>query len=176
MRITGGTLKGRIVQCPQGIIRPAMDRMRESLFAVLGNLEDKSFLDMFSGSGICALEAASRGANPVYLVEKDSLKIKTILKNVSIAPNKIECKFISVELFLQRSKESFDIIYFDPPFPYKYHQKLIEMVGNLPILKENGLALIHRPQECKMDDLIANMTKVDKRIYGRSIVDFYKKK
>ena len=57
--------------CPPGIIRPAMDRMRESMFAVLGPLERESFLDLFSGSGLVGLEAWSRGARPVVLVEKD---------------------------------------------------------------------------------------------------------
>jgi 16S rRNA (guanine966-N2)-methyltransferase len=52
MRITGGEYRGRIVKCPPGVIRPAMDRMRESLFSILGNLEGKSFLDIFSGSGV----------------------------------------------------------------------------------------------------------------------------
>jgi 16S rRNA (guanine(966)-N(2))-methyltransferase RsmD len=152
-----------------------MDRMRESLFAILGDLTGKSFLDMFSGSGICALEASSRGADPVFLVEKDTLKIDTVLKNVSIAPHRIECKFMSVELFLKRTKESFDIIYLDPPFPYRFHASLIEMAGNLPVLKSGGQAIIHRPKEREMPDVIGNMTRTDQRVYGRSIVDFYTK-
>lgn len=176
MRITGGTLCGRTVECPAGVIRPAMDRMRESLFAILGDLTGKSFLDMFSGSGICALEASSRGADPVFLVEKDTLKIDTVLKNVSIAPNRIECKFMSVELFLKRTKESFDIIYLDPPFPYRFHESLIEMAGSLPVLKSGGQAIIHRPKEREMGDEIGNMVRTDERLYGRSIVDFYTKK
>jgi len=175
MRITGGTLCGRTVTVPGGVIRPAMDRMRESLFAILGDLTGKAFLDMFSGSGICALEAASRGADPVYLVEKDPIKVETIFKNVSIAPNRIECKFMAVELFLKRSKVAFDVIYFDPPFPYKYHESLIEMAGNLPVLKSGGLAVMHRPKERRMGDVIGSMKKNDERVYGRSIVDFYVK-
>lgn len=173
MRITGGTLCGRTVSVPAGVIRPAMDRMRESLFAILGDLTGKAFLDMFSGSGICALEAASRGADPVYLVEKDPIKVETIFKNVSIAPIRIECKFMSVELFLKRSKQAFDIIYLDPPFPYKFHENLIEMTGNLPVLKQGGLAVMHRPKEREMRDTLGCMRKFDERVYGRSIVDFY---
>ena len=73
MRITGGELKGRIIKCPDGIIRPAMDRMRESVFAVLGPLNGASFLDLFSGSGTIAIEAVSRGASSVELVEKDRI-------------------------------------------------------------------------------------------------------
>lgn len=175
MRITGGTLCGRTVAVPAGVIRPAMDRMRESLFAILGDLTGKAFLDLFSGSGICALEAASRGADPVFLVEKDPIKVDTIFKNVSIAPIRIECKFMSVELFLKRSKQVFDIIYLDPPFPYKYHESLIEMAGNLPVLKEGGLAVMHRPKERHMSETVGRMRKTDERVYGRSIVDFYVK-
>ena len=65
MRITGGLYRGRGIKCPPGVIRPAMDRMRESLFAVLGNITGCSFLDLFSGSGIVGIEAASRGAASV---------------------------------------------------------------------------------------------------------------
>ena len=83
MRITGGLYKGRKIICPPGVIRPAMDRMRESLFAILGNLDDMSFLDLYSGSGIVGIEAASRGADPVFLVEKDVKKRKTIIQNIS---------------------------------------------------------------------------------------------
>lgn len=175
MRITGGSLCGRTVECPSGVIRPAMDRMRESLFAVLGDLEGKSFLDMFSGSGICALEAASRGADPVVLVEKDPLKVDTLFKNIAIAPNRIECSFIPVELYLKRAKITFDIIYFDPPFPYRFHKNLLETVSERPILKEGGLVLMHRPRERDMPDRIGTLELTDRRIYGRSIVDFYTK-
>ena len=87
MRITGGTLKGRIIKCPDGIIRPAMDRMRESVFAILGDLSEKSFLDLFSGSGTIAIEAVSRGSKDVELCEKDRIKTKTVLENVSITEN-----------------------------------------------------------------------------------------
>ena len=84
MRITGGELRGRIIKCPDGVIRPAMDRMRESVFAILGDLSGKSFLDLFSGSGTIAIEAVSRGASHVELVEKDTIKIGTVLKNVAV--------------------------------------------------------------------------------------------
>ena len=51
-----------------------MDRMRESLFSILGDLQSVSFLDLFCGSGVVGIEAASRGAEPVTLVESDRLK------------------------------------------------------------------------------------------------------
>ncbi|WP_147614655.1 16S rRNA (guanine(966)-N(2))-methyltransferase RsmD [Treponema pectinovorum] len=178
MRITGGKLKGRTIKCPDGVIRPAMDRMRESVFAILGDLSGKSWLDMFSGSGTIAIEAASRGASQVQLCEKDKIKVKTILENVSITEKelgvKIGCHFMAVELFLKRCKENFDYIFFDPPFPYKFRKDLIKTVDSSSLLKDGGTVMIHYPDEDALPDKIGNLCLVDKRIYGRSIVNFYR--
>ena len=129
MRITGGKLKGRIIKCPDGVIRPAMDRMRESVFAILGDLTGKSWLDLFSGSGTIAIEAVSRGASSVELCEKDRIKVNTVLENVSVTEKecgvKIQCHFMPVEYFIKRCKSQFDYIFFDPPFPYKFNEQLI---------------------------------------------------
>lgn len=176
MRITGGILKGRIIKCPDGVIRPAMDKMKESVFSILGPLEGRSFLDLFSGSGSIALEASSRGAHPVWLVEKDRIKIETVLENVKIAPNKITCKFMAVELFLKRNKEQFDIIFCDPPFPYNFHEDLVGICSRQKTLSDDGVLIIHRPSERKLSDSIEELVRVDQRIFGRSIVDFYKKR
>ena len=179
MRITGGKLKGKIIKCPDGIIRPAMDRMRESVFAILGDLTGKSWLDMFSGSGTIAIEAVSRGATEVQLCEKDKIKVKTIFENVSVTEKElgvnIGCHFMAVELFLKRCKNTFDYIFFDPPFPYKYRKDLISLVDKNNLLNKDGTVLIHYPEEDSLPDKIGNLVLVDKRIYGRSIVNFYKK-
>ena len=178
MRITGGKLKGRIIKCPDGVIRPAMDRMRESVFAIIGDLTGKSWLDLFSGSGTIAIEAASRGATDIELCERDKIKVNTVLDNVSITEKeldtKIKCHFMPVEYFVKRCKRQFDFIFFDPPFPYKFHEQLILETDKKNLLNKDGTILVHRPEEHFMPDKIGNLTRTDKRIYGRSIVDFYK--
>jgi 16S rRNA (guanine(966)-N(2))-methyltransferase RsmD len=176
MRITGGLLSGRQVEVPDGVIRPAMDRMRESIFSILQDLTGSSFLDIFSGSGIIALEAASRGANPIEAVEMDPLKRKTILKNVSISPVKINCRFMSAELYVKRAKKSFNYIFCDPPFPYKFKWDLVKNISCSPLMVPGSLLLIHRPREDYFDGSFESLEQVDKREYGRSIVDFYLKK
>ncbi len=152
-----------------------MDRMRESLFAILGNLNGYAFLDLFTGSGVCGLEAYSRGAYPVVLVEKDKNKFPVLLKNVQLAEKKLLCKCMPVELYLQRAKNQFDIIYLDPPFPYQFHHALLQTIAQKPVLKNGGLVLIHRPKEKDLPDTIGLLNRIDKRVYGRSIVDFYRK-
>ncbi|MEN6365139.1 MAG: 16S rRNA (guanine(966)-N(2))-methyltransferase RsmD [Rectinema sp.] len=176
MRITGGSLRGRTIELQKGSleIRPAMDRMRESVFAVLGDLAGLSFLDLFSGSGIIGLEAASRGADPVLCVERDRDKFPTLLRNVSIAPNRIECKAVPVERFLLRNRQSFDLVFLDPPFPYAFRQRLLESLCEGGTLKPGGLALIHFPHEDRLPDSLGSLALEDERSYGRSIVRFYR--
>ena len=179
MRITGGKLKGRTTVVPGGkmAIRPAMDRMRESIFDIIGpDLEGKSFLDLFSGSGTIAIEAVSHGAARVSLCEMDRAKASTVLKNVSMTEEvgvRIDCHFMAVELFLKRCKSSYDYIFFDPPFPYKFRLELIETVSEKNLLVMGGKVLIHHPSEDPLPEKIGNLERTDQRIYGRSIVDFF---
>jgi 16S rRNA (guanine(966)-N(2))-methyltransferase RsmD len=174
MRITGGILTGRRVEVPAGVIRPAMDRMRESIFAVLGDLSGLSFLDMFSGSGIIALEAASRGAAEVEAVEMDPLKRKTLLQNAALSPVRINCRFMAAELYVRRARRSFDLIFCDPPFPYRYKWELIRNIAASPLIKEGSRLLLHRPREDFYDDSVPFLIKEASREYGRSVVDFFR--
>ena len=174
MRITGGALRGRQVKVPGGHIRPAMDRMRESVFAVLGDLAGTSFLDIFSGSGIIALEAASRGAAYIEAVEMDSLKRETLLSNVTISPVRIFCRFMPAELYVKRAKRPFDIIFCDPPFPYKYKWELLQSIAASPLMGEGSRLLLHCPREDLKDKPEGKLFLEDSREYGRSVVNFFK--
>ncbi len=178
MRVTGGIYSGRLVKCPKGIIRPSMDRMRESVFSILGNLEGLSFLDMFSGSGIIGIEAASRGAEPVVLVEKDFIKKNVIKENISFVESEISLRLMSVERYIQCMPDgSFNLIFLDPPFPRQKKRELIYKIGESELLKENGRLMIHYPQEDNLDEeQFEKFDLIDERKYGRSIVLFYRKK
>ncbi len=177
MRVTGGIYAGRTVQMPEGDlrIRPAMDRMRESVFGVLGDLSGLSFLDLFSGSGIIGLEAASRGADPVICVEKDRKKFPVLLENAAISNPPLFCRAMPAETFILRNKTAFDIIFLDPPFDYPFKLQLLERLEQSASLKVNSLVLIHFPREDRLPDRVGALVSYDIRTYGRSIVRFYKK-
>ncbi|MCL1815071.1 MAG: RsmD family RNA methyltransferase [Treponema sp.] len=172
MRITGGILKGRTIPVPGGAIRPAMDRMRESIFAILGDLSGVSFLDLFSGSGIIALEAASRGASCLEAVESDPLKRKTLIGNAALSPVRIRCRFMAVELYIKRAKRSFDYIFCDPPFAYQYKNELIETITASPLMDKESLFMFHHP---KTEELQRILALKETRSYGNSVVDFFVK-
>ena len=178
MSITGGQLRGRLVKMPGGLIRPAMDRMRESVFAILGDLSGKSFLDIFSGSGIIALEAASRGASHIEAVESDPIKRNTLLENVKISPVRIYCHFMPAELFIKRAKRKFDFIFCDPPFAYKFKWELLSSIASSKLVAEGTCLLLHHPREEPNEKPFGNLNPTnlvikDSREFGRSIVKFF---
>ncbi|HUW70691.1 MAG TPA: RsmD family RNA methyltransferase [bacterium] len=175
LRITGGTLKGRRIEVPQGDfeIRPAMDRMRESVFSIMGPLDGESFLDLFSGSGIIALEAASRGADPVDCVERDRAKLGLLIRNVAIAPIRIACHGVPAERFILRCEGSFSVIFCDPPFPYAHKTELVMSIAQRGLLAQHGRLFIHYPGEETLPQTCGSLTAIDEREYGRSRVRIY---
>jgi 16S rRNA (guanine(966)-N(2))-methyltransferase RsmD len=148
-----------------------MDRMREAVFAVLGDLDGRSFLDLFTGSGIVALEASSRGADPVEAVEMDRLKRQTLLRNVSMAPRRIHCRFMAAELYITRAQRPFGLIFCDPPFDYRFKEELLRSIAASPLMDRETILLLHRPREDLLTDLPLNLR--DSRRFGRSVVDFF---
>ncbi len=173
MRITGGKYRGRTVVCPPGVIRPAMDRMRESLFSILGPMEGFSFLDLFSGSGLVGIEAASRGCFPVHLVEMDGKKRKTINNNMSMVETDIRLYLMSVQKFCHLAPQSYDVVYADPPFPMKGKDTLSNLVIQSELVKADGLYIIHYPREDTLPDTLGRFSCYDDRKYGRSLLRFY---
>ncbi|MCK9548340.1 MAG: 16S rRNA (guanine(966)-N(2))-methyltransferase RsmD [Sphaerochaeta sp.] len=175
MRITGGIYRGRRIVCPPGIIRPAMDMMRESLFSILGPLDGVSFLDLFSGSGCVGIEAASRNASVVHLVEKDRQKRATILSNISMVESEITLFIADVARFIPTAKRTYDIVYADPPFPMAQKTTIAEAVARYQLLSEGGLFIIHFPKEevGQWPETIGSLVCTDQRFYGRSTLRFY---
>jgi 16S rRNA (guanine966-N2)-methyltransferase len=173
MRVTGGVYRGRRVTCPPGVIRPAMDRMRESVFAILGDLTGLSFLDLFSGSGIIGIEAASRGASVVTLIEKDRRKMDTLKANAGFVDTDVHIVCSPVERFLESNREQFDLIFADPPFDLQNKLSILETIEKKKTLNLKGSLLIHYPSEDTLPDQTSELSLYDTRKFGRSIVGFY---
>lgn len=180
MRITGGKYCGRKVVVPNGEmeIRPAMDRMRESLFAILGPLDGVLFCDLFSGSGCVGLEAASRGASLVHLVEMDRAKRPIMEKNISWALAECDIKIFNSNVlkFIPTSRIEYDIVYADPPFPMSNKVQLAQLVERRGMVKPDGLFIIHFPtvEQDQWEDSFGSLKLVDTRKYGRNMLKFYR--
>lgn len=173
MRITGGKYLNRRIICPKGVIRPAMDRMRESMFSILRDLEGLTFLDLFSGSGCIGIEAASRGAVLVHVVEKDFGKKETILKNISVVDTEIRLFLQPVEKFIRWCPEVYDIIHLDPPFDLPRKETYIQLISDKGLLKQGGRLMMHYPDTESYPETIGNYHRSDLRKYGGSRLVFY---
>lgn len=143
MKIISGKYKGRNIEgfTIDGT-RPTMDRVKESLFAMIQNYIPESYvLDLFSGSGNLAFEALSEGANKAVLVDSNYKAIKVIennIKTIGIENTKVlNMDYKKAIEFL--SKESFDIIFLDPPYKTNYIEESIKLISQFNILSDDGI-------------------------------------
>jgi 16S rRNA (guanine966-N2)-methyltransferase len=119
VRITGGIHRSRkIPVADQPGLRPTSDRLREVLFNWLGhNLTGMRVLDLYAGTGILALEAASRGAANVTLVDNNRQVIKQLQDNIKLLQmEQVTIRQQSAQAFVRSCDETFDLIFLDPPF------------------------------------------------------------
>jgi 16S rRNA (guanine966-N2)-methyltransferase len=139
MRIISGIFKSRLIKSGKNIknLRPTTDRARESLFNILSNhieLNNKTCLDLFCGTGSFGLECISRGAGKAYFVDK---RIDIVKKNVD-ALKVFEKSFIikkDVVLFLKSYCESdFVLAFADPPYIFKRYDELLREILRFKVL------------------------------------------
>src|SRR5215216_3738843 len=123
-RIIGGSAGGRRITAPSGQqTRPTTDRVREALFSSVeawcGSLSGLRFLDLYAGSGAVGLEAWSRGAGVVTLVEQDRRTASLISANARrLGFAKAHVVVASVAVALQRTPSApYDVVFLDPPYP-----------------------------------------------------------
>lgn len=142
IRIIGGRHKSyRIVFKSTPALRPTTDRAKETLFSWLQfELEGKSCLDLFAGTGSLGLEALSRGAQHVTFVEKEKSLFKSIKKNIIHLgyEDKIQAACIDASRWLKTNKQKFDVIFLDPPFDQIDYKVLIRTIYQSNVLNESG--------------------------------------
>jgi 16S rRNA (guanine966-N2)-methyltransferase len=123
MRVIAGRLGGRRLKAPRGRgTRPTSERVREALFAMLGDVEQARVLDLFAGTGALGIEALSRGAARVVFVERDAAAVAALRENLAaleIAGDAAEVRRVDALAALRsarRAKETYDLLFIDPPY------------------------------------------------------------
>jgi 16S rRNA (guanine966-N2)-methyltransferase len=149
VRIIGGSLKRSklAVVSAQGL-RPTPNRVRETLFNWLGNsLEGLNCVDMFAGTGALGIEAASRGASHVLLIENNAAAARTLEQNIARLKASA-CELRQSDAFMALRSlpaQSVDLIFVDPPFDSKLHARAA--VAAKHALKVGGLLYLEAPDE-----------------------------
>ena len=157
MRIIGGQYKGRRIPVSKNLrARPTTDFARENLFNILSNqfdFEDCTVLDLFSGAGSISYEFVSRGAKETYLVEQDGYHFRFI-KNVieQIGFKNIYPVKGRAEVYLEKTKRKFDIIFSDPPYDSRILPKLLPLVFQTEVLNENGWFVLEHSDKYRFNE------------------------
>ncbi|WP_427338566.1 16S rRNA (guanine(966)-N(2))-methyltransferase RsmD [Caloranaerobacter sp. DY30410] len=180
MRVITGTAKGHKLKVPKGLsIRPTTDRIKESLFNILGNdLEDSVVLDLFAGSGSIGIEFLSRGAKECYFIDNSIISIKTIKENL-IKTNLIAKSYVyknTVERAIKKLGArgiKFDYIFMDPPYEKGLVIPTLEIIAAENLLKEEGIIIIEHESSLDLLNEIISFVKVRENNYGNTKITFY---
>ncbi len=180
MKVISGTLKGRNYEGYNiDGTRPTMDRVKESLFAMIQDyIKDSLVLDLFAGSGGLGIEAISNGAKKWYFIDNNNEVIKVLTRNIANLNIKNKSSIIlsdwKKELNSFATKNiKFDLIFIDPPYDYDVYEKILDKVSNLKLLNNNGLIILEH-HNLKLKESYNDLILYKQRTYGNKSVNIYK--
>ena len=134
VRIIGGVWRGRKLPVPDTPgLRPTGDRVRETLFNWLqSRIAGACCLDLYAGSGALGLEAASRGAGSVTLIETADNAVSSLRQQTRVlqAGDRVQVIASTAEAFLDCNKVCFDVVFVDPPFTADCHGQILKQLCN----------------------------------------------
>ncbi len=179
-RIVAGSAKGRVLRVPAKGTRPTSERVREALFSRLdhmGVLEGARVLDLYAGSGALGLEAASRGASKVELVEKAPGATKALLENIRTTGLPAQCRMVSVASFLggrsgQVLEGDIDLVLVDPPYDVAEEEltQVLSLLG--PWLTKDALVVVERSTRSPEPSWPGFLVLEDERRWGETTAWF----
>ncbi len=183
LRIIAGKARGRkLKSVPGDSTRPITDRVKESLFDILGadlrENQGASFLDLFAGTGSVGIEALSRGASFVRLVDQNRLAINTIRFNLEHTGLRTGSDVMRIDAFTLLSRQpdrNFDYIYIAPPqYEGLWKKALILLDANPKWLSDDAWVIVQiHPVEFEQLNL-NNLAEFDQRRYGSTLLVFYR--
>ena len=181
MRIVAGTHRGRPLVGPKGPgLRPTADRVRESLFNLLGQFfEGGEVLDLYAGTGALAFEALSRGMHRAVLVDTGAEAARLVTENARALgmDGTIELLRMPVARAVSRLAEEgrrFALVFADPPYAEKVVEEVVRVVGEGRLLAEGGTLVVEHGRREVPPDTVAGLQRTDSRRFGDTVVSLYR--
>jgi 16S rRNA (guanine(966)-N(2))-methyltransferase RsmD len=178
-RVISGKAKGRRLKLvPGDSTRPIMDRVKESLFNILGDVGATRWLDLFAGTGQVGIEALSRGAAEVVFVDNTRAAVQTIRDNLDhtrLTDGAVVVQSDAFRFLGETNEQPFDVIYIAPPQYREMWMKALAAIDAAAgrFLAEGGTVVVQiDPREFK-EHLPVNLILADKRRYGNTLLCFY---
>ncbi len=182
LRIIGGTAKGRLLKVPTGSkIRPTSDKVRESLFNIIGPhiIKGARFMDLFAGCGAIGIEALSRGAEHVTFVESNPRHVKTILVNLEICGFQQSAQIVCADVLLALNRlephnPSYDILFIDPPYNYSKWKILLPKIIISVNISDYGLLIAEHSSKVALPERMDKLALHGNYVYGDTTLTVYR--
>jgi 16S rRNA (guanine966-N2)-methyltransferase len=181
MRVIAGKFGSRKLKGPGKLrMRPTSDRLRETLFNILGPaVEDSLFVDLYAGTGAIGIEAISRGAKEVVLVEQHAASAKLIQENLKALGT-----FGSGEVLTMTAEKALeklaarhrmaDFIFLDPPYDDVEEQLLmLELLDESHLLAPRGLVIVEHSSKTELPERLSRMERTRVVEQGDAALSFY---
>jgi 16S rRNA (guanine(966)-N(2))-methyltransferase RsmD len=180
MRVVGGSLRGRKLKSPPGrILRPTSDRIRESIFDLLGpeRATGRRALDLFAGTGALGIEALSRGYETAVFVENNPRALELIRGNIDLAglADRAQVRSGDVFQYLKNpgDSRSFDLVLLDPPYGKGLAEKAMEALAGSGLPGERSVVVCETEHGVDLPDRFGNLALEKHRKYGDTAVHLY---
>ncbi|MBI4444487.1 MAG: 16S rRNA (guanine(966)-N(2))-methyltransferase RsmD [Acidobacteria bacterium] len=146
MRVIAGKYRGRRLAPTAASVRPTSERLRESLFAVIGqDVNGSKWIDLFAGSGAVGIEALSRGAAFCLFNERDPAALFTLKKNLKLCGIESGFEISSEDAFVFIRKAMVpraDFVFLDPPYDFQRYEKLLRKVSSAAFVNRSTVIIL----------------------------------
>lgn len=180
MRVISGTARGRrLKELPGMETRPTTDKVKESMFNIIQfDIEGRTGLDLFGGTGQLGIEALSRGAAHITFVDARRDAAALIRENLKTVNFSQQAQVIQGDAlaFLSSCQEQFDLIFLDPPYQTDLLERCLGVIVQFDILKEHGIMVCESAAEHELPPLPAQYTTPREYRYGKIKVTVYRHK
>ena len=176
MRIVAGQWRGRRLKRPGSVkgIRPTSDRLREALFSILGQrLVDGVFVDLYAGTGAVGLEAGSRGAAQVVLVENNRSAQEICRENIARCRAEAIVELRGVSATSPGTLPVADVVFADPPYAQSA-QTSFDALTNV-VIAETGCWCLELASDAPKPEVLVGVAVVLDRVYGGSRLIIYER-
>lgn len=181
-RIIAGRNKGRVLKAPKGLdVRPTGARVKQTLFDILApRMEGCRFLDAFAGSGGIGLEALSRGASRVVMIDASGAAVAAIRENLeSLGGEAARAQVFRQDAriglaALGDSGVRFHVVFIDPPYDSGLYEPVLEQVSDMRLLEPEGVAVAEHFHKTPLPERIGGLFRYRQVRIGDHLLSFYR--